>query len=386
MSKKIRNMVIALLLLLSLASSFWVGCALGSETRTGQGMETGANQGDELAVIEEAWNHLFRDYVDKDKLDADMLIQAAIEGMVSALDDPYTSYVGAKAYQLNLPGLEGEFGGIGARINGDDGQITIVAVLPNTPAAGAGLNAGDVILEVDGKTTSGMSVAEAVLNIRGKKGTTVKLLIQHQGAAGFEEIEIVRARIELPSVSFEMREEIAYIQMTHFSARTPEELGPALEIIIERGATAIILDLRSNPGGSLAAVVEAASFFLKNGVVLKVVDNRQREDVFDIKQTQLVTDLPMVVLVDKFSASGSEVLSGALQDHERATIIGVQTFGKGSVNTIRKLSNGAGLYITIARWLTPGGQLIEGEGITPDIEIKLEGEDAIQWAIDYLKQ
>jgi len=182
-----------------------------------------------------------------------------------------------------------------------------------------------------------------------------------------------------------MRENIAYIRITHFSARTNEELSPVLQSIIEEAATGIILDLRSNPGGSLQTVVAVASNFLSEGVVVNIVDNQGKQTALEVKPNGLTTDLPMVGLVDSFSASGSEVLAGALQDYERAAIAGTRTFGKGSVNIIRQLKDGSGLAITTARWLTPNGNLIEGEGLYPDYELELEGEDAIQWAIDYLK-
>ena len=223
-----------------------------------------------------------------------------------------------------------------------------------------------------------------MLHIRGPKGTSVRLLILHQGETEPEEIEIVRAEIELPSVYFEMRGDIAYINITYFSERTDEELSPVLESITQEAATGIILDLRSNPGGLLETVVDVASHFLKEGVVVDVVDNQGKHTSSSVKPSEITTDLPMVVLVDNYSASGSEVLAGALQDHGRATIAGTKTYGKGSVNILRQLKDGSGLYITTARWLTPNGRLIEGKGIDPDYELK-EGEDAIQWAIDYLK-
>jgi carboxyl-terminal processing protease len=199
------------------------------------------------------------------------------------------------------------------------------------------------------------------------------------------EIEIVRAKIELDSVLYEMRQDIAYINITHFSEPTDGELSSALESVIAEGATAIILDLRSNPGGLLQSVVDVASHFLTEGVVVSVVSNQGKQTANLVKSKEVTTDLPMVILVDSFSASGSEVLAGAMQDHERATVAGTITFGKGSVNILRQLSDGSGLYVTTARWLTPDGRLIEGEGISPDYELELEGEDAIQWAIDYLK-
>jgi len=376
MSKKIKLTLIGLLLVAVLALSFGTGYNLG---------RIPPDPGEGLEVVKQAWNIIFDDYVDRDRLDSGTLSQGAIQGMLEALDDPYSSYLDAETHQLGLSSLEGEIEGIGAQVAIRDEQLTIIAPIADSPAAKAGIRAGDIVLEVDGRSTSEMSLAEAVLNIRGPKGTSVRLLILHQDETEPEEIEIVRAKIELPSIRFEMKEDIAYIKITHFSARTSEELLPVLNSMTEKEARGIILDLRSNPGGILEIVIDIVSHFLTEGVVVNVVDNQGIHTPFMVKPEEVVTDLPTVVLVDSFSASGSEVLAGALQDHGRAPIAGSKTFGKGSVNVLYKLKDGSGLYITTARWLTPNGRLIEGEGITPDHELELEGEEAIQWAIDYLK-
>jgi len=376
MSKKIK-ITITLLLVASLALSFGVGCTLGASA------PSSVNLG--WDVVEEAWDIIFQDYVDRDKLDASALSQAAIKGMIEVLDDPYTSYMEAQIYELSMSDLEGKFEGIGAYVGVRDEQLMIIAPIPGSPAAEAGIRAGDIILEVDGNPTLGMSLEEAVLYIRGPKGTPVGLLVLHQGETEPEEIEIVRAEIEVPSIHFEMREDIAYIHIYHFSERSNEELSPVLEKIDQEGATGIILDLRSNPGGLLDVVVDMASYFLKEGTVVYVVDNQGKQTSLSVKPQDIIIELPLVALSDNYSASGSEVLIGALQDHARATIAGTKTYGKGSVNTLHHLKDGSGLYITTARWLTPSGRLIEGEGIEPDYPLELEGEDVIQWAIDYLK-
>ena len=377
MSKTIKILVIALSLLIMITLSFGAGCALSN--RTAPDSDYG------LELIEQTWNIIFHDYVDRGRLDAATLSQAAIKGMIEALDDPYTAYLDAETYQLSLSSLEGRFEGIGAQVAMEDGQLLIIAPIDGAPAAEAGIRAGDIILEISGRSASEMGLIEAVLNIRGPAGTPISLLILHQGETEPEEIEIVRAEIELTSVHFEMREDIAYIRITHFSERTSEELSPVLQSVTQEAATGIILDLRSNPGGSLQAVVEVTSQFLTEGVVVNIVDNQGNQTVLEVEPGGLATDLPMIVLVDSFSASASEVLAGALQDYKRATIAGTKTFGKGSVNIIRQLKDGSGLAITTARWLTPNGNLIEGEGLYPDYELELEGEDAIQWAIDRLK-
>jgi len=374
MSKKIKIIAVSLLLVATVALSFGAGCALGSRTSPEQGLD----------VITQAWNVIFQDYVDKERLDADTLAQGAIKGMVEALDDPYTAYLDAEAYELSLRDIEGKIEGIGAHVAVKDEQIIIIAPIADSPADKAGIKPGDIILEIDGRSTSGMSLVEAVLSIQGPKGTAVTLLILHQGETEPKVIEIVRAEIELPSVHFEMREDMAYINITQFSERTAEELSPVLETIAQQRASGIILDLRSNPGGLLETVIDVAGFFLKEGVVVEVVDNEGNRTVSSVKPSPITTDLPLVVLVDGYSASGSEVLVGALQDHGRATIAGTKTYGKGSVDILRQLKDGSGIYLTTARWLTPNGRLIEGKGLAPDYELE-EGEDAIQWAIDFLK-
>jgi len=378
MSKKIKIIAAGILLAVILALSFGAGCALGSRIPT----PTSPQQG--LDVITQAWNIIYQDYVDKDKLDTATLTEGAIKGMVEALDDPYTSYLDAETYQLSLRSLEGKFEGIGAFVAEKDKQITIVAPIAGSPAEKAGIRAGDIILEVNGRSTSEMSLTEAVLNIQGPKGTPVTLSVLHQGETEPEVIEIIRAEIEVPSVSFEMKEDVAYIKITYFSERTGQELSSVLKTVTKQGAAGIILDLRSNPGGLLDTVIDVAGFFLKEGVVVDVVDNEGKHTTSSVRPSRVSTDLPLVVLVDGYSASGSEVLVGALQDYARATVAGAKTYGKGSVDVLRQLQDGSGLYITTARWLTPKGRLIEGKGLDPDYELK-EDEDAIQWAIDFLK-
>lgn len=377
MSKRLRLIIVSLLVTVTLVLFFGAGCILTQETVP--------TTDSHLDVVKEAWDTIFRDYVDQSKIDANALSQAAIKGMVEALNDPYTAYFAPETYKVFLESLAGKFEGIGATVGVRDKQIMITAPIPNSPADRAGIRAGDIVLGVNGESTEGLSLEEVVLRIRGPKGTPVRVTIQHQGETTPIELEIIRAEIDLPTVSFEMRDGMAYIGILYFSDCTPSELSPVIERLGSEGATGIILDLRGNTGGPLAAGVNVASLFLKEGVVLYVVDKEGKETTYPVERSTVSTDLPMVVLTDNYTASCSEVLAGAIQDHERGIVAGTKTYGKGSVNILYQLPDGSALYLTIARWLTPNRRLIEGQGIEPDYYLNLEGDEAIQWAINYLK-
>jgi len=295
---------------------------------------------------------------------------------------------------LALSDLEGSFEGIGVIIAMEYGELTVISPIADGPAERQGARAGDKILEIDGEPTSAMSLMEAVLKIRGTKGTTVTLLVLHQGETTPVVIEIVREEIELDSVYLNMLpDDIAHIEITYFSERTLDELTAALNQAIQSGARGIILDLRGNPGGLLGSVVDVASEFLDGGIVYYEAYGAGHEPEPRLASSGgLATDLPLAVIVNAGSASGSEVLAGALQDHERAPLIGTKTYGKGSVNILRRLSDGSALYMTTAYWLTPNRNQIEGVGITPDFEVEITAEDIasgrdpqLEFAIEYIK-
>jgi carboxyl-terminal processing protease len=363
--------------------------------------------------IVEVWNALSKDFVEKgnldasvlsqaaieamlkvqggsqDKLDPDVLSQAAIEAMLDTLGDPYTSFLDPNEYKLYSEDSQGKFQGIGARVDLVDSRITIIEAMPDTPAERAGIEAGDVVLEVDGISTKGWSLVESVIKIRGPEGTTVLLLVQHQDVPEPVLIEIVRSVIQLDSISWEMLPgKIAYVKISTFADNTDEAVADALREIEKQDAQGIVLDVRNNPGGLLSTTVNMASQFLKNGLVLYSTDGDGKRTDYKVKPGGLALDTPLVVLVNQYSASASEVLSGALQDHERAVLIGTATFGKGSVNLPKRLSNGSGLYFTIARWYSPDGRLIEGEGLEPDIRVEAgsTGDDdpQLERALEYL--
>ena len=330
----------------------------------------------DLGVVWEAWALLNRDYVDPSELEGEDFSERAIRGMLSVLGDPQTAYLSPEIMQASFQDVfRGNFEGIGAHVNMNrDGRLVIVKPIPGGPAEAAGIKPGDIILEVDGESTEGLSLLEAVTKVRGPKGSTVELLVMHLGALDPVLIPVVRDEIPLVSVRLRSQpdDRFAHIRIEQFYPTTPGDLRETVLQAVDAGAEGIILDVRNNDGGTLDSVVGIASLFLKteDELVLYVEKgDGQRQNYHARPEMQIATDVPMVMLINERSASSSEVLAGALQDHGRATIIGEQSFGKGSVNILRPLSNGGGLYITIAHWHTPSGRLIHGEGITPDIEV-----------------
>jgi len=374
---KLTKISIAIICLAIIGLSFGIGFAAGSKPVTES--ESG------ISAIEEAWNIIHNDYVDKSMIDDDALKNAAIAAMVEELADPYTAYLETQDYELSLTDLEGQFDGIGAYVGIDENDnIHIIAPISDSPADKAGIRAGDIILKVNGESIKGLSLAEVILRIRGEQGTSVTLLVQHEDEPKPVEITIVRDTIHLDSVELTMEGNIAHILITQFTETTDDELADVLEQIKDTDTTGIILDLRYNPGGLLNTLINVASQFIPEGKILDVVHNDQTVATLQVVDVKPTTDLPIVVLVNEFSASASEVLSGALQDHQRAIIAGSTTYGKGSVNILREMSDGSGIYITTARWLTPNGKLIEGEGITPDYILnELDDVAILDWALDY---
>ncbi len=344
----------------------------------------------ELDVIWEAWEHLNRDYVDREKLDPELATEYAIRGITGTLGDSQTSYVRKEVLSGQFGDVfEGEFQGIGAFVQMNArGSLVIVSPIEGGPADLAGIRAGDIILEVDGQSLDGLSTLEAVSKIRGPKDSVARLLVKKLGQIDPVLIEIKRAVVPLTSVRLrsEPGEEFMHIRLTDFYPQTAEKLRGVIEQEIEAGAKGLILDLRSNGGGLLSAAVDVASLFVEDGLALYVVDANNRRTDYNINTEgrQFLTDIPMVVLINGGSASASEILAGALQDHDRAKLIGDTSFGKGSVNWLRRLSNGAGLYITVAHWYTPDGRLIQGEGVAPDIEVT--SRDAQKADVDQLRR
>ena len=328
---------------------------------------------EDLKVIWEAWQHLHNDYVEKSKLDPEAFTEAAIRGMLRVLEDTQTSYVSPEVMATSFGDLfKGNFQGIGAHVSMNlAGELVIVAPIEGSPAEAAGIRPGDKVLAADGESLEGLSLLEAVAKIRGPEGTIVTLLVKHLGALDPVEIKIKRGVIPLVSVLLrsEADADFAHIRISNFYPTTVDDFRNMVLKVMDGGAKGLIVDLRSNPGGTLDSVVQIASEFLADGLVLYDVDGNGRRTEWKVRRGGIAMDIPMVVLINEGSASSSEVLAGALQDHNRAKVIGATSFGKGSINILRTLSNGAGLYITISHWYTPLGRLIQDEGITPDIEV-----------------
>lgn len=347
-------------------------------TRAGAVATVQAGEGS-FGLVEEAFRILKQDHVDRESLDADALVPAAVRGMVQAIGDPHTAYIDAETYKLERHAFEGAFQGIGATVAMLDGFITIVSPIRGSPAERAGIRPGDRILAVDGDSTQGMALADAVARIRGSRGSTVVLTILHAGSTLPERVEIVRDEIKTPSVFAELRDDgIAHLRISQFTNRTNEEIVEELRGLRQRGMRGLVLDLRRNPGGLLEETVRVTSQFLASGTVLYEGRAGGPRKEWPVRSGGLATDLPLVILVDRGSASGSEVLAGALQDAGRAPLVGTRTFGKGTVNQVRELSDKSALYVSIARWFTPKGRQIEGDGLRPDIEVALTEDDLSQ--------
>ena len=326
-----------------------------------------------FGAIRRAWQDISERLDGDDEVTPELLEEAAIRGMLNALDDPNTSYLSPEGYKQVVESYESDFEGIGAWVREQNGRITVQAVMDGTPADDAGLLSGDVLLEVDGQPVDGFSVDEAVALIRGPRGSSVDLLVLHAEEEEPVRISITRASIRTPSAGWRpLNEEIAYLWIDRFRDETDKEVEEALVEIVREGYSGIVLDVRGNLGGILSTTVSIASQFLEDGLVLYQVDGQGVRTDMEASGGGIATDVPLVVLVDGASASSSEVLAGALQDHGRAVVIGTTTFGKGSVNELKTLDSGSALYVTSALWYTPSGRLIEGEGLQPDITSSAE--------------
>ena len=326
---------------------------------------------EELKSFTQALEIVQRNYVENP--DDRELIEGAIRGMIASLD-PHSSYMTERQFKEMNMDIKGEFTGVGIQIGIKNQQLTIIAPIEDTPGFRAGLAAGDKILKINDEWTKDISIEQAVDKMRGPRGTPVRLTILREGWDKPKEFKIVRDVIKVASVKSRMlNDSIGYAKVIQFQGQTAEELEKALKSLEAKGMKKLVLDLRNDPGGLLDASVDVSSKFLPKDSLVVYLQGRQKADRKDFLTTSSETprNYPVVVLVNTGSASASEIVSGALQDSKRALIVGTQTFGKGSVQTVFPLEGGGGLRLTTAKYYTPSGRSIQNVGITPDIEVKL---------------
>jgi len=350
----------------------------GESVASTEPVEPEMNREEANTLLDEIWDIVEDEYVDPDELETTQLYRGAAAGLVAAVGDPHTVYVEPVTATVLEEDLQGTFEGIGATVKLEDGLVIIGRPLPNSPAEAAGLQPGDVILEVDGASLEGLGLYDAVGLIRGPKGTVVRLLVQREGVEEPFIVPVTRDRVESPVIASEMLEGgIAYLQLADFNAQVPRLLRDELRELVRQNPRGIILDLRGNPGGYLHVGVQVASEFLAyNSVVLHEIRRDAAEPVDHLaSRGGLATDLPLVVLVNGGSASASEIVAGAIRDNQRGVLIGTPTYGKGSVQSTHTLPDGSGLRVTISRWQLPGGDQLDGTGIEPDIMVDLTTED-----------
>ena len=357
-------------------------------------------------VIDQVWQIVYRDYLDSTgnysperwtSLRRELLNKSyagtdesyeAIRGMLASLDDPYTRFLDPKEFKQMQIDTSGELTGVGIQItlDKDTKDIVVVSPIEGTPASKAGVQPKDVIVSVDGKSTKGMTTEDAVKLIRGKEGTEVTLGLRRKGAVVM--VPLKRARIEINAVESRLSTgqdgtKVGYIRLKQFNAKASREMRTAIRNLEQKGAQGFVLDLRSNPGGLLEASVDIARQWLDEGTI---VSTKTRDGIQNVRRAtgSALTNRPVVVLVNEGSASASEILSGALQDNNRAVLVGQKTFGKGLVQSVRGLSDGSGLTVTIAKYLTPKGTDIHKNGIRPDIPIELSEKEIQSLTVEQL--
>jgi carboxyl-terminal processing protease len=344
--------------------------------------ETGGAVSDDayenMELLTQVMLHIRKQYHEEKTFEE--ITHAALHGLLKSLD-PHSDFLEPKAFQAMRDDTRGKFGGIGIHIGVRDGLLTVIAPIEDTPAFQAGLQAGDHISAIDGESTIGMSLRAAVERLRGPPGEPVTVTIARRGEDEVLDIEIVRAEIKVPSVKGRrmLDDGIGYLRVTQFSAPTAALLGKEIEQLVEDGMTALILDLRNNPGGLLRSAIRAADVFLDKGAV--IVSTRSRDPVADQLSYKAagpaLTDVPMAVLINSGSASASEIVAGALQDHKRAVLLGDTSFGKGSVQSVIRLKpdGAAAIRLTTALYFTPNGRQIHEKGVDPDIPVYVTADD-----------
>ncbi len=324
----------------------------------------------------QVYNMIQSSYLDRDTVSDTQLVDGAIRGMVDTLGDQFSGYMDAETYPMFNSDLSGEVEGIGAVVQTDDKskEISIAQVLEGSPAEAAGLKTGDVFVKVEGADVTQSSQFDLVRLVRGKEGTSVNLTMRR--GAEMLDFKITRAKITTPVVdSKELDDGIGYIRLRSFDVNAYQEVSAAIDKLGGKNMKGLILDLRGNPGGLLTTAIDITSLFLKDGTVLIEDFGNDNKQTYTTNGKYIGYDVPLTILVDENSASASELVSGAMQDTGRAKLVGVKTFGKGTVQTWQQLVNGGGIRLTIARWLTPNGNWIHGNGVTPDVVVEWPQEN-----------
>jgi len=330
-----------------------------------------------LSTLIEAYEFINEEYYDRSKIDTTKMNDETIKSLIKTLDDKHSSYVSPEKWQIASTDLTGSYQGIGAYVDmaNDQSSVIIVSPISGGPAEAVGIKGGDKIIKVDGESIIGLSLNEAINLIRGPEGSSVVLTIERIGEFDPLEIKVVRAKINQPSVQKDLIPDTDYakIRINQYTESTPEELLEALEIAInEDKSKGIILDIRNNPGGLLGSAVNATALFLQEELITYEIDAKVKKTMWKAgNEVGKFSNIPLVTLVNGNSASGSEVMAGALQDYGRSVLIGEKTYGKGSVSLVRNLSNGGGMFLTNAHWFTPLGREIHEVGIDPDVVITL---------------
>ena len=361
---------------------FFIGKSYQQESTTDRiffNRELGKPEPVDFSLFWQALRTLEEKYVDSEKIDYKEILYGAIEGMTDSLGDDYTIFMRpekSKSFIQSVSGNE-SFEGVGMEIGLKAKALTVISPLEGTPAYKAGIKAGDKILKINDKLTEGMTTEEAVSLIRGKKGTQVTLTIDRKTFENPKEFALTRDVIQVPVIKWEMKNnDIAYIRIYQFAGNLPSKFKDVVSEILKNNAKKIIVDLRNNPGGYLEAAVNLTSWFTpENAVILKEEFKNGDTDEYTSNGYTAIQNFPIVVLINKGSASASEIMAGAMRDVRGIKLIGEKTFGKGSVQEMKTFGDGSSLKVTIAKWLTPSGISINDEGLTPDIEIELTEED-----------
>jgi len=379
-SKAMLFIAAGLMLWALLASACATGLTIGNRaapTPTPTLVPGPSDQTTELfAPFWQAWQLVHDKYVDQ-PVDDGALMRGAIKGMLEALGDEHSAYMDPFQYKDATATLQGEYEGIGAWVNTDGKFLTISEPMPGSPAEKAGLKPGDQIIAIDGEDMTGILPELARRKVLGPKGTSVVLTIQREGEEQPFDVEVTRASINVPSVTSKMLDgNVAYLRVYTFGETTTSELRKALDTLLAEKPVGLVLDLRNNGGGYLQTGIEVASEFIDKGVIVMEESGDGTRENFDALPGGKATEIPMVVLVNKYSASASEIVAGAIQDHGRGKLVGETTFGKGSVQSWIPLVDDQGaVRITVARWLTPEGRQIHKVGLTPDVAIALTEAD-----------